>query len=357
MLPLALLALFSLSDATTWATDNEGGVRLKLGNAYGRCAFERVDASKISLHKFEGTMRERRPVILANFSFVRNLTARWQRSVFLATHGHSIVSVRQNNAAGDFSVRSTINEVVDHWQDSKDFILNFQHGSDAVVDTFLPEINKSWLGQVFGEAALKSITLGPGGVGVPFHAHSETWLLLLHGEKHWFFFEPGAIPNLPPETVNLLGAPMVLPQDVLPALMRLRGASRPVQCTQRAGEVMYFPSLWEHGTINVGEAVGFGLQRGFGDAANMMAYFALLSHEDGLSRLSALASRADHDPGPHSLQPLHAFVHSRFWRAPLTEAYLPPLLAVYVRMGNSSGIPHVLRAVADAVDQQVDAGS
>ena len=354
---IVLLAALGLSNCTKWATDSDLGVRLALGNTYGQCAFERVDASKISLQKFDFLMRERRPVILANFSFVPSLRAQWQRSVFLATHGDSLVGVRRDNAAGDFSLRATINEVVAHWQNSKDFVLDFQHGSDAIVDAFLPEINQSWLGQVFGEAVLKSVTLGAGGVGVPFHAHSETWMLLLHGEKHWFFFEPGAIPKLPTATVDLLGAPVVLPQDVLQALMRLRGPSRPIQCTQRPGEVLYFPSLWEHATINVGDAVGFGLQRGFGNSANMMAYFALLSHQDGLSRLAALASRANRDPGPHTLQPLHAFVHSRFWRAPMTETYLPALLAVYARIGNSSGIAHALQAAADAVERQVDAGS
>ena len=109
---------------------------------------------------------------------------------------------------------------------------------------------------------------------------------------HLFVIWRGSkIPKLPAVTVDLLGAPMVLPQDVLQALMRLRGPSRPMQYTQSPGEVIYFPSIWEHVTINVGDTVGFGLQSGFRNAANMMAYFALLSHQNGLSRQTIFVIR------------------------------------------------------------------
>jgi quercetin dioxygenase-like cupin family protein len=34
----------------------------------------------------------------------------------------------------------------------------------------------------------------------------------------------------------------------------------PLECVQRAGEVIYLPAGWKHLTVNVGEAIGVGSQ-------------------------------------------------------------------------------------------------
>jgi oxalate decarboxylase/phosphoglucose isomerase-like protein (cupin superfamily) len=39
----------------------------------------------------------------------------------------------------------------------------------------------------------------------------------------------------------------------LPLLKDVPAEHRPLQCVQRAGDAMYLPNNWKHGTLNIGE--------------------------------------------------------------------------------------------------------
>ena len=46
-------------------------------------------------------------------------------------------------------------------------------------------------------------------------------------------------------------------QKVLPTLMP---EQKPLQCTQKAGELLFVPQGWAHATLNMGEAIAVGQQ-------------------------------------------------------------------------------------------------
>jgi hypothetical protein len=112
--------------------------------------------------------------------------------------------------------------------------------------------------------------------GLPFHVHGETWLGLVHGAKRWFVYPPGA--SASPEVerhVNPLRTVDDWFREVYPTLTGLEKPGlgdgpvaqpdghpgyRPLECIQRAGDVLYLPAFWSHLTVNIGEAIGIGGQ-------------------------------------------------------------------------------------------------
>ena len=159
------------------------------------------------------------------------------------------------------------------------------------------------------------LSLGASRSGLPWHVHGETWLGLVFGAKRWLLYGPsGDAPLTVRQRTTfqtpLMGAYAWL-RDVYPlvhaevheasgdgagagagaaigagaragtgagtgageaASARARGrkAARkshdgesggvPLECVQRAGEVIYLPAGWKHLTVNVGEAIGVGSQ-------------------------------------------------------------------------------------------------
>lgn len=104
------------------------------------------------------------------------------------------------------------------------------------------------------------LSLGGGGSGLGWHMHGRSWLGLVHGAKRWHLLPPGAATA--GTRVNPLYDSKSWLEEVLPRLSD-SGAAAPLECTQKAGEVMYVPAGWAHLTINVGAAIGLGAQEGW----------------------------------------------------------------------------------------------
>ena len=88
---------------------------------------------------------------------------------------------------------------------------------------------------------------GANGSGNPFHYHAQTWNALVAGAKRWLLYAPNAsfYSELHPREWHRRGKPV-------PA-----GAEEEVRlCEQRAGDVLFVPHLWGHGTLNLGETLG-----------------------------------------------------------------------------------------------------
>lgn len=120
-------------------------------------------------------------------------------------------------------------------------------------------------------------SLGASRTGLPFHSHGPTWLGLVHGLKKWYIYPPGTGP--PADYFNQTGIVSSVGawvSDILPSMLDLpvapmldlEGATgavnqqgyRPIEYTQRAGEILYVPAGWVHQTINIGESIAFGAQ-------------------------------------------------------------------------------------------------
>ena len=76
-------------------------------------------------------------------------------------------------------------------------------------------------------------------------------------QKRWSLYpgNPGGIPaaaGYNPSLPHLTWLRRVLPT--------LAADSRPLECNQQAGDILYVPSGWHHATINVGDTAGIALQ-------------------------------------------------------------------------------------------------
>ena len=99
--------------------------------------------------------------------------------------------------------------------------------------------------------AIALFFLCPALSGVSLHQHTNAWNGLVYGRKRWFLLPPYAL-------WGPTGMPMLSwVRDFYPQL-----APHVHECIQEAGEVLYVPSDWYHGVLNVKDSVGVVVEVG-----------------------------------------------------------------------------------------------
>uniref|UniRef100_A0A8D2DQD5 Jumonji domain containing 8 n=1 Tax=Sciurus vulgaris TaxID=55149 RepID=A0A8D2DQD5_SCIVU len=101
--------------------------------------------------------------------------------------------------------------------------------------------------RLLGTTPAYSFGIAGAGSGVPFHWHGPGFSEVIYGRKRWFLYPPEKTPEFHPNKTTLAWL-----QDTYPALAPLE---RPLECTIRAGEVLYFPDRWWHATLNLDTSV------------------------------------------------------------------------------------------------------
>lgn len=111
-------------------------------------------------------------------------------------------------------------------------------------------------------------------LGLPFHNHGQTWIAVIHGSKRWFVYPPGYnapqdIDNRFPPTLSAwewfqnyypLIKDLPTPFNAFNDDGTLADGYRPLECIQRAGDILFLPDLWSHMTLNIGETIAIGAQ-------------------------------------------------------------------------------------------------
>ena len=105
--------------------------------------------------------------------------------------------------------------------------------------------------------------VGANGSGNPFHYHAQTWNALVVGRKRWWLYPPNASFYSEVHPLEWLrrrprrGAGGV---DAGAGGADVgAGGARALECEQRAGDVLFVPRLWGHGTLNLGETLGVAM--------------------------------------------------------------------------------------------------
>ncbi|CAG2218394.1 unnamed protein product [Mytilus edulis] len=97
--------------------------------------------------------------------------------------------------------------------------------------------------------------LGASSSGVSFHKHADAWNGVIYGEKRWFLYP---VNHTPPGGVYPGFTQIEWFEKVYPLLPE---SEKPIECVQKAGEILYLPEGTYHGTINMGDTVAIGIQR------------------------------------------------------------------------------------------------
>ncbi len=82
-------------------------------------------------------------------------------------------------------------------------------------------------------------SLGEDEAGLPFHSHGAAWLAVIHGAKHWLLYPPGGFDARDRAATTPLSGVSDWFRHVRPNLV-----AKPIECTQRPGEVLFVPAAW-----------------------------------------------------------------------------------------------------------------
>ena len=107
----------------------------------------------------------------------------------------------------------------------------------------------SWTDAQRRDAAL--FFVGPARAGAYMHQHSSAWNALVFGAKRWYLLPPNLDYRLQYASMGRWV------RDVLPKLPYAA-----LECTQRAGEVLFVPEGWSHGVVNLANSVGIVFEVG-----------------------------------------------------------------------------------------------
>ena len=106
--------------------------------------------------------------------------------------------------------------------------------------------------------------LGPAGSGAPVHFHGHAVNVLAFGAKKWYLHPPPAAhySKMPAQSFtqarrSAAKQPEGASKSVPPtAAAASSSAEEPLECTQEAGDVLFVPTLWAHGTLNLKQSIG-----------------------------------------------------------------------------------------------------
>eukprot|EP00929_Paragymnodinium_shiwhaense_P082822 TRINITY_DN43835_c0_g1_i1.p1 TRINITY_DN43835_c0_g1~~TRINITY_DN43835_c0_g1_i1.p1 ORF type:complete len:525 (+),score=117.26 TRINITY_DN43835_c0_g1_i1:41-1615(+) len=281
--------------------------KTKSSSAAG-CDFERIDGSRLTEETFRLQFRAEppgRPVVLTGLDVGQGPRAQalvgkggssdgaaevsWEREVLLQRFGHlpvesSEVVVYQHAASGSSSssgaaktalAQTTSLENVLGKPDSTLFLLKPVHPLMAALHeelTIPPPLRPM---QLTGP----TLSLGGLNSSSPSHQHQENWFKQLHGRKLWVVAESeneAAGKALKANSPCEFQSPRKLPKGVR-------------RCLLNAGEVIYLPPQWHHGTCNLEE---FNLGVGYIGALDHLPPFHLAAALGEVSKLTEAAATA-----------------------------------------------------------------
>ncbi|XP_071975827.1 jmjC domain-containing protein 8-like [Engystomops pustulosus] len=217
-----------------------------------RCTVERRDGA-ITYSEFIEQYAYKRPVIIQGITDNSEFRSLCRREKLLQMYGDRSVRLSTANTYSYDKVDVPFQEYVEH-------LLRPQDLDSLGVDTlyFFGDNNFTEWGSLFqkyipppfklpGTTGAYSFGIAGSGTGVPFHWHGPGYSEVIYGRKRWFLYPPDKTPEFNPNRTTLSW--MLETYPLLPA------AERPIECTIRPGEVLYFPDHWWHATLNLDTSV------------------------------------------------------------------------------------------------------
>ncbi|KAM9179066.1 jmjC domain-containing protein 8 isoform 2-T2 [Mergus octosetaceus] len=194
-----------------------------------------------------------RPIILRGVTDNSAFRALCTRDKLLAAYGQRLVRLSTANTYSYRKVDVPFQEYVEQLLKPQD---PTALGSDTLY--FFGDNNFTEWGPLFqqyvpppfripGTSGAYSFGIAGSGSGVPFHWHGPGYSEVIFGRKRWFLYPPDKTPHFHPNETTLAWLQHTYPT--------LPPAERPLECTVRPGEILYFPDRWWHATLNLDTSV------------------------------------------------------------------------------------------------------
>mmetsp|Transcript_20702 Transcript_20702/g.53029 ORF Transcript_20702/g.53029 Transcript_20702/m.53029 type:complete len:345 (-) Transcript_20702:101-1135(-) len=217
------------------------------------CTLDRVPESQMTQELFDVYYRDRRPVIIVG---TRNEGFREQtrKERLLREFGDVVVTLSTANTISHkktpIKLGSYIAGMHPHDRERRGNETLYLFGPNTELGNSLGGLIAGYSPPRLADDDLAfSFGIGASGSGVPFHVHGPGWSEVVHGRKRWLLYPPGHSPHFDPD-----GSSAAWVADVLPTL---GGSDLALleDCVIGPGEALYFPSMWWHATVNIGEGV------------------------------------------------------------------------------------------------------
>ncbi|XP_035405033.1 LOW QUALITY PROTEIN: jmjC domain-containing protein 8 [Cygnus atratus] len=249
---LGLLAPLAWARPAGGAAPPGGGWQAGAVPEEPRCTVERADAS-LTAGLFLQRFAFSQPVILRGVTDNSAFRALCTREKLLAAFGQRLVRLSTANTYSYRKVDVPFQEYVEQLLKPQD---PTALGSDTLY--FFGDNNFTEWGPLFqqyvpppfripGTSGAYSFGIAGSGSGVPFHWHGPGYSEVIFGRKRWFLYPPDKTPHFHPNETTLAWLRHTYPT--------LPPAERPLECTVRPGEVLYFPARWWHATLNLDTSV------------------------------------------------------------------------------------------------------
>lgn len=95
-----------------------------------------------------------------------------------------------------------------------------------------------------------SFGIGNSGSGVQWHVHGPGFSETIHGRKHWVLYPFDKRPSFHPDQTSLNWM-----HYNYQAFEKLQ--DKPLECTLHPGDLIYFPDMWWHATVNIDDYTAF----------------------------------------------------------------------------------------------------
>ncbi|XP_050411586.1 uncharacterized protein LOC126826653 isoform X1 [Patella vulgata] len=228
------------------------------------CSIERVSVHDISHEKFETEYKHKKPLIIQFTQGASDWTDvnQWIPFQLIEKYGSHVLysgkprEIVRHGGNGDTETRLDyfINELMTS-------SYNASNKTDLYVFDryFFKESNlyikaPPYLEQQDGVDD-SMFFLGASTSGVSFHKHAEGWNAVIFGQKRWFLYPKE---KTPPGGMYPGYSQLDWFHEVYP---KLDESNKPVECIQRAGDMLYLPESMYHSTINLGHTVAIGIQK------------------------------------------------------------------------------------------------
>jgi len=107
-----------------------------------------------------------------------------------------------------------------------------------------------------GDLVALSFGIGNSGSGVQWHVHGPGFSEAVHGRKHWLLVPFDRRPDFHPDQTSLNWMHRNYPR-AREENRDDRNEHRPLECTLNPGDMVYFPDMWWHATINLDDYTAF----------------------------------------------------------------------------------------------------
>lgn len=257
------------SDMGGWDTSNDSN------SDTDRCDIEVINHIPDQQEFYTNYVYQSTPVLIRGIALNSKVRRSFNKDNFIASYGHIEVPasvIPYGHTFGYQTIKTTMATIADSNSNNNTTTTATATAIDGTVDE--TSIGKSkhpplyvfttpssaWHKKLLEDAPIPSFVhskespiiidvetqfyLGSKGTGAPVHFHGAAINILAFGMKKWYIYQPSDAFYTTQSVYESINS-----NDV-------NSATNALQCTQKAGDMMYIPALYAHGTMNLQQSIG-----------------------------------------------------------------------------------------------------